>query len=110
MASLLRLLWLVLRKNPGGLYSLLARAAAEGVFGSWIQRLYLWSSGKKTKTGLWLGLAYLVTDNMCSLGFPFGCHAAYWIGWASVGMLGLGVTDASAHAQCPTSNIQTSPK
>ena len=56
----LRLLWIVARKNPGGTYAWLARFAAEGVFGKHAQSFYLWTIGKKTKIGMGLGCAYFV--------------------------------------------------
>ena len=105
MVALLRLLWLVLRKNPGGLYSLLARAAAEGALGTWAQRIYLGLIGRKTKIGLAIGLVYFAASIACSAGLHLGFQTVSWIGDASVLMLSWGVVDSSARAACPTANV-----
>jgi hypothetical protein len=97
----LRLAWLLLKRNPGGLYAWLARFAAEGLFGKWVQRAYLYSIGKKTKVGLVIGLGYFLASILCSAGLHLGCLTVSWIGDASVVMLGWGVLDSSARADPP---------
>jgi hypothetical protein len=101
MAALLRLLWLVLKTNPGGLYSVLARAAAAGVLGKYVQSAYQWSLGKKTRIGMVMSLAYLIATIACSSGIHLGCDAVGWIGDLSVFMLAWGLVDASANALPP---------
>ena len=97
--------WQVLKKNPGGIYAWVARYAAAGAFGSYVQRAYLYSIGKKTKVGLAIGLAYFAASIACSAGLHLGCLTVSWIGDASVAMLGWGILDSSARSACPTANI-----
>jgi hypothetical protein len=101
VVALLRLLWLVLRKNPGGLYSLLARAAAEGALGKHAQSFYLWSIGKKTVAGIILGCAYFIASILCTYGIHIGCQLVSWIGDTSVFLLSWGVVDSAARATPP---------
>jgi hypothetical protein len=97
----LRLLWIVARKNPGGTYAWLARFAAEGVFGKHAQSFYLWTIGKKTKIGMGLGCAYFVASILCTYEVHIGCQLVSWIGDTSVFMLSWGVVDSSARAVPP---------
>ena len=102
---ILRLLWIVVKRNPGATYSWVAKFAAEGAFGTWAQRIYLGLIGRKTKIGMIIGLAYFVASIACSAGLHLGCLTVSWIGDASVAMLGWGVIDASARSKCPTENV-----
>ena len=101
MGALLRILWYVLKTNPGGLYSALARAAAAGVLGKYAQSFYLWTIGKKTKIGMGLGCAYFVASILCTYEVHIGCQLVSWIGDTSVFMLSWGVVDSSARAVPP---------
>jgi hypothetical protein len=101
MGALLRLLFFLVKTNPGGLYSALARAAASGVLGKYVQSTYLWLIGKKTVTGIILGCAYFVASILCTYEVRIGCQLVSWIGDTSVFMLSWGVVDSSARAVPP---------
>jgi len=98
---ILRLLWIVVKRNPGATYSWVAKFAAEGAFGKHVQSFYIWTIGKKTKTGIILGYAYFVASILCTYEVRIGCRLVSWIGDTSVFMLSWGVVDSSARAEPP---------
>jgi hypothetical protein len=93
--------WRVISRNPGSLYAWLARCAAAGAFGKHVQSFYIWTIGKKTKTGIILGYAYFVASILCTYEVRIGCRLVSWIGDTSVFMLSWGVVDSSARAKPP---------
>ena len=93
--------WKVISRNPGSLYAFLARYAAAGAFGRYVQKAYIYSIGKKTRVGMVIGLMYFAASIACSAGLHLGCQTVTWIGDASVAMLGWGVLDSSTRAEPP---------
>jgi hypothetical protein len=101
----LKLLWLVVRTNPGALYAHFASLAAGGNLGSRVQKVYLYLIGKKTKSGAALGIAYLLCCVPCWWGIsvPWDwCRLTSWMGDLSLALLAWGVVDGSARAIPPT--------
>jgi hypothetical protein len=101
LSPLLKIAGKKIAANPGSFLAVPVQMIANGWLGKPLQRFYWWTAGKKTLTGCWLALLWVLAGLACACGFSIGCRWSRGLETASTILLAIGLADGLLKAEPP---------